>query len=552
MGELYGTRFALRVGWMLPAGPTLDTPRPIARPFAASLAQARALGLAIVVAAAFVPRVANLGASGFSEDEINKLHAVSAYDRLDFSGNAEHPMLMKLADWAAVSSVRWWDGHVAATAMPVEAVLRLPNAIVGTATTAVVFLLVEALFDTTVGAWAALFLALDSNATAINRIGKEDTFLVFFLLLAAYCYERAKAFGYTDPARRERWYGGSAGAFGLMLASKYMPHFFGLHALFNIAADRNPEDRRPDKRLPFFIVMAIVFVAANFALVLPPTWRYLASYAHGDLLLHSGYDFARRIYVNAIDASPWGLPATFYFVFLLTKVPLAVLAAAIGGLAWTARHADHRGATFIRVFLLFTLLPYSLVASKFVRYLLPVLAVVDIAAAVGVVWLLRALLDDEYAIARDLAVAAIVVLAIASPLTEQTAAAPYYGLAQNAIGAFLSPPGTNFPDDEFYDAGVREAVGAIAGAAAPGAVVCSDATTVVAEYLSRRGRGDVRSCSIAHDGLPMNKGDTWVIAQPGHVYFENAQVVAQLRGASAPWLSVDVGGATAVEVFHVR
>jgi hypothetical protein len=552
MEKLYGTRLALARRWMLPADPTIDTPRPIARPFAATLAQARAVGLALVVAVAFVPRLAGLGASGFSEDEINKLHAVNAYDRLDFSANAEHPTVMKLLDWGAVSSVRWWDAHVSSTGIPDEAALRLPNAIVGTATTAVIFLLAETLFDTMVGGWAALFWALDPNATSINRIGKEDTLLVFFLLLAAYCYERAKTFGYADPVRREKWYGGSAAAFGLMLASKYMPHYFGLHALFNFAADRNPEDKTPDKRASFFVVMAVVFAAANFAVFLPATWHYLASYAHGDLVLHSGYDFAHRIYVNTIDASPWGLPPTFYFVFLFTKVPLAVLAAAVGGIVWTARHPDHRGATFIRVFLLFTLLPYSLVASKFVRYLLPVLAVVDIAAAVGIAWLIRTLIDDDYSIARDLAVAAIIVIAIATPLSEQLAAAPYYGLSQNAVGAWLGPPGARFPDDELYDAGVREAVDAIASAAAPGAVVCSDATTVVAEYLARRGRGDVRSCSISHDGLPMKRVDTWVVAQPGHVYFENAGVIDGLRRASAPWLTVDVGGATAVEVFHVR
>ena len=292
---------------MLPAERALASTSPIVRPFAATLAQARALGLALLVAVALVPRVSSLGASGFSEDEINKLRAVSAYDHLDFSANAEHPMMMKLADWAAISAVRWWDAHVGAAGVPVEAALRLPNAIVGTATTAVVFLLAETLFDTTIAAWAAAFWALDANAASINRIGKEDTLLVFFLLLAAYCYERAKAFGYADPRRRQRWYGGSAAAFGLMLASKYMPHYFGLHALFNIAADRNPEDKTPDKRASFFIIMAAVFAAANFALLLPATWRYLAEYANGDLLLHSGYDFAHRIYVEHDRGVPVGI-----------------------------------------------------------------------------------------------------------------------------------------------------------------------------------------------------------------------------------------------------
>jgi hypothetical protein len=540
---------------MLPADPTLVPTRRTVRPlatFATSLAQFRALGLTLLVVVALVPRVANLAASGLSEDEINKLRAVTAYDRFDFSANAEHPMVMKLACWAAVSAVRWWDARDGATNIPVEAALRLPNAIVGAATTAVVFLLAEMLFDSTVAAWAALFWALDANAAAINRIGKEDTLLLFFLLLAAYCYERAKEFGYGDPIQRERWYGRSAGAFGLMLASKYMPHYFGLHTLFVLAADRNPEDKTPDKRASFYAVMALVFVAANFALLLPPTWRYLDAYAHGDLLLHSGYDFAHRIYVNTIDASPWGLPPTFYFVFIGTKVPLAVLAASIAGLVWTVRHSDYRGAVFIRVFLLFTLLPYSFVASKFVRYMLPVLAVVDIAAAVGIVWLLRALAAREATVVRDVAAACLLVFAVASPLSEQLAAAPHYGLAQNIFGASFAARGALFPDDELYDAGVREAVAAIAQAAAPRAVVCSDAATVVAEYLARDGRPDVTSCSISHDGLPMAAADTWVLAQPGHVYFENAAVLAQLRRQSMPWLTVTIGDVTAADVFHVR
>src|SRR5205807_3174251 len=121
-----------------------------------------------------------LGASGFSEDEINKLRAVEAYRRLDFTANAEHPMLMKAADWASLDAAAWWNAHdrlaAIATISP-EAALRLPNALAGVATTALVFLLAEQLFDATVGMWASLLWALDANAAAINRIGKEDTFL---------------------------------------------------------------------------------------------------------------------------------------------------------------------------------------------------------------------------------------------------------------------------------------------------------------------------------------------------------------------------------------
>src|ERR687888_527070 len=66
-----------------------------------------------------------------------------------------------------------------------------------------------------------------------------------------------------------------------------------------------------------------------------------------------------------------------------------MLAAAAAGIVWAGRNRNHRGAVLIRVLLVFTLLPYSLVSGKFVRYMLVVLFVLDLAAAVGVVMMLR-------------------------------------------------------------------------------------------------------------------------------------------------------------------
>jgi dolichyl-phosphate-mannose-protein mannosyltransferase len=527
---------------------------PVFRPsrsIPATLEALRTLVIALLVTAAVTVRLGGLGATGFSEDEVNKLRAVAAYRHGDVTANAEHPMLMKLAMLASVSTADWWNRHPRLTALGTispEAALRGPNAIVGGVTAGVVFLLAEALFDTAVGLWAACFWAFDVNAAAVNRIGKEDTFLLFFLLAAAWCYERAKT---AAPADRDPWYRRSAASFGLMLASKYMPHYFALHAVFNVAADRNPADKTPDKRKSFFAVMAAVFLAANVALAFPGTWRYLHGYARGDTLRHTGYTFAHRLYVNGLEATPWGLPPWFYATFFATKVPILVLALAAAGVVWAWRHRDERGATFIRVFLFFTLIPYSLVASKFLRYMLPVLAVLDIAAAIGITWLIRRLDDVRSELVRGLAPAALsaaVVLALAG---HAAAAAPLYALSQNAVAARLFAPGSLFPDDEFYDAGVREAVDAIAGTAAPGAFVCSDATTVVETYLARAGRDDIKACSIAHDGLPTHAVDTWVIVQDGHTYFENAAVVDALQRRLTPWRDIRVDGVSAAKVYHL-
>jgi len=525
-GDLTRTLVTLRS-----AATTIDLSRPAA--------------LALLVSAAVLLRTFALGASGFSEDEINKLHAIRAYSTGQFSANAEHPMLMKLAGWATVHASHAWNARVPPSlAISPEAALRLPNALAGAATTGIIFMLAETLFDTATAGWAALVWAFDPNAAAINRIGKEDTFLLLFLLAATYCFERGKRLPASD-ADQARWYNRSGASFGLMLASKYMPHYFGLHALFNIAADRHPDDDIPDKRRSFYVAMAVAFLIANAAVLLPDTWRYVSGYAHGETLRHTGYNFAHHVYVNSLDASPGGLPVWFYATFIATKVSLVTLAFALLGLVWVARHAEHRGATFVRVFLVFTLIPYSLVASKFVRYLLPALAVIDIAAGLGIAWLLRRL-DDGLTTA---AAAAVIAISLAA---AGVSAAPHYGLAQNAIGAHLAAPGSLFPDDELYDAGVREAVDAIAAVAGRGAVICSDATAVVAEYAARDGRPDIVVRSIAHDGIPMEPRETWVVVQDGHTYFENALVIDALQRRLAPWTEIRVDRITAARVYRFR
>jgi Dolichyl-phosphate-mannose-protein mannosyltransferase len=494
----------------------------------------RALALTLALGFALPIRLINLGASGFGEDEISKWRAVQAYRAGQFSANAEHPMLMKLAAWTSIGVADWWNAHVAGGGVlrvSPEAALRAPNAVAGAATTGMVFLLGETLFGTSVASWAATLWAFDVNAAAINRIAKEDTLLLFFLLLGTWLYERGA-----------RSHTASGAAFGLMLASKYMPHFFGLHALYAYVAYPRRNFGVPGRILKLYLALAGAFLAANLAILMPSTWSYLLGYVNGGAMRHTGYMFAHRLYVNGTMTSPWGVPPWFYITYLITKVPAVVLAAATAGMIWTWRHPDHRGAVFIRVFLVFTLLPYSLVSGKFVRYMLPVLAVVDLSAGVGMVMLLRRVS------APAPAAAAILVMLAANVWS----AAPHYSLAQNTIGRWMGPPGSLFPDDEFYDAGMREAVAMIAPAAGPGAVLCSEAPAVVAEYLARRARADVAACSLARDGLPMRPVDTWVIAQEGHTYFENAAMIDQLRRRTRPFADVHIAGGSALSVFHLE
>ena len=510
--------------------------------------------LAAVVLAAF-SRCWALGATGFAEDEIDIVRAVHGYQQRNFSANAEHPMLAKLAAFASVEAASAWkaiDRRTFLADISLEEAVRFPSALVGgVLTTLVLFLLCRELFpDIRIAVWASLLWALDVNATGVNRTAKEDTFFLFFLLAAAWLYARAKRAGRDDLRTARRWYSASAGSFGLMLACKYMPHYYGLHALFVWITDPAPRENKPDK-WTWHAVMGAAFVAANFAIFLPSSWQRLSQYLGGHTPIHTGYLFAHRLYVNSILVTPFGPPISFYLTFLAVKVPVLLLFAFVAGVVLMIRRSRDRGFVFARIFLVFFLLPYSLLGGKFVRYMLPLLAVVDVLAAAGIVWLLDEARERLPIVERRWLMPTLTALFVAAPLYALLSARPFFSLSQNAIGAALAAPGYMFADDEFNDIDVREAVRAIARVARPGAAIASDASTVVEEYLREAGRTDLQSISLARDGLPAPGRETWVIAQDGHVYFENRALLEQIRRSMVPWAEWRAHGAVAVQVYAI-
>ena len=182
------------------------------------------LALALLIVLGFGLRVTQLGAIGFAEDEMNKLDAIHAYERGDFAANSEHPMVMKVLMWASLRGI---------PAGSDEAALRFPNALIGALTVIPLFLLTAAFFDRRHALLASAFWALGINAITLNRVGKEDSLLVFFMLFGFYFFLRAKQVSPADKPARNKRYAASAAAFGLMIASKYFPHYFGLNLLFH-------------------------------------------------------------------------------------------------------------------------------------------------------------------------------------------------------------------------------------------------------------------------------------------------------------------------------
>src|SRR5258708_23335237 len=198
---------------------------------------------------------------------------------------------------------------------------------------------------------------------------------------------------------------------------------------------------RPNRRWHFG-AMALAFVAANLAILLPETWRYCLAYVQGDMLVHHGTPYAGGLYVTNIPVSPLGVPAAYYLRLIATHVPLAVLGAAFAGGIELVRRRHERGFVLLRLLLVFLLVPYSLMAAKFLRYALPMFAVIDVMAGVGLVSGAACLVRKRWlplqvrAVTACAAVAVLLVGAVAAPASPP----PLFSIFPNPIPPPPAPP----------------------------------------------------------------------------------------------------------------
>ena len=505
--------------------------------------------LCVLVLAGLAFRLSRLGGIGFAEDEVNKIDAVKAYERHDITANAEHPMLMKVLMLASLKA-----GNVlAGERFKEEALVRFPNAVFGALTAIPLFLLTAAFFGRWTGLTAAAFWAFGINAITYNRIGKEDTLLVFFMLFAFYFYLRAKQTSPINAAYRKRNYIFSAISFGLMLASKYFPHYFGLNAWYHHRYRvRQQKPGEPPGATPrfFYILIVVAFLLANPAVLLPQVWSYLDSYMGEKLLVHTGYLFADHLYKNNVSRSPfWGTPMYFYLVFMAIKIPLTVLfSCVVGFVACLKRRALPSYAFPLFMFLLW-IVPYSLFGAKWLRYTLSLMPFVYMLAAVGVVAIVNWTSTKLSGTLRTFAIAALAVILVGTPAWLAYKAGPHYALYTNALAA--DKVGYFFPHDEFYDDGLREAIKFVADNAPSGATIAHETPAATAYYLEKFHRTDLNSKAISAPEFDVSKisDPGYFIVQRGRTYYENREKLEFIRSHYQKIHEVLVNGLTAAEVF---
>jgi hypothetical protein len=502
------------------------------------LEQRKLLVIVVLVALAFCGRAYQLGAASLAEDEANKIFALRAYKQGDFTVNAEHPMVMKVLCYAAFHSVSTWNqaaGNGLGLSVSEEAALRLPNVIIGALTIVPLLLLTNALLGFRVALIASLLWAIGLNAIWFSRIVKEDSLLVFFMFWGFYLYNRAKERPASDVGGQERLYSLSGAAFGLMMASKYFPHYYGLNALYYFLIGYDRRSNRPITRRMWaghLAGMLLAFILFNPAAFVPQTWRYLLKYVKEDLVTHHGYVVMDTLHINDMGQTPGGTPWYFYFLFLGIKVPLPIIAAFLVGLVEIFRHRGKfplaRGYLFLRVMLVFWLFPMAITGGKFLRYTLSLLPLVYITAAIGMIVCWRGLStlisrrSFDKRLAGRLAAIPIAAVFVIAPFVTMIKNLPYPSLYLNPLGA--GRVGYYFPHDEFYDLGARESIKYIAETAPPGARMASEIPGVVEYYLELYNRPDIKSEIMSQPSFSLSEGSPdFVLLQRGRFYFENQE-----------------------------
>jgi len=519
--------------------------------------------LAVLVLAGFGLRVTGLSSEGLGEDELNKLRAVEDYRQNGLTAaNGEHPFLMKALQTGSVFLAEQWNKARPDWQIAPETALRFPGTIFGALTVILIYLFATELFGAEIGLIAAALWAFDPNAIGFNRIAKEDTFLLFFFLLANTFWLWGQRAAESEPQRKpERYYWATAAAFGAMLASKYLPQLLAITLAYYWLFQALPETRwRLGKRRMLKVVgiMAIVFLALNPTILLPDTWKQMGMFAAQKLVGHDGYEFMGTLYSH--KATDWlnGIPWYFYATFILVKLPVLSLIGFVVGLPLLFRRRLGDGRYFILMWLFLWTMTFMFAGGKFTRYLTTVFPAVLITAAIGIqmlgrvsTGLLSRFITTERI--RFLVPAIISIAVVLGSANAASAVAPHFRLYLNAFGGGAEKIGYYFPHDEFYDAGMKDALEVVVKEAGPNARVASETPTVAQYYAKRANRFDLSFISLSdpEELKNLTEGDLIITAR-GRRYFGNDALMSAMPQLDKPIATIDVGKTPAVEIYRLR
>lgn len=521
--------------------------------------------LAALIIAGFGFRISGLSAEGLGEDELNKLNAVTDYRAHGLTGaNGEHPMLMKALQTATIILAEKWNETSFVLNRPAEQIspetaLRLPGVIAGAFTSLLIYLITAELFGAEVALIAAALWAFDPTAIGFNRVAKEDTFLLFFFLLANVFWLKGQRIAESTNQSPNRYYWLSGAAFGAMVASKYVPHLIGISIAYYWIFQNLPETKwrlGKVRLLTMFTIMGLVFLILSPTILLPETWRQMGLFASSKRVSHDGYEFMGRLYTQGFSDWLRGIPVYFYLVFTWVKLPVLTVAGFLIGLPLLFRRKLGDGRYFILFWMFLWFISFGFNGGKFTRYYTTVLPAVLITSALGIQytgrWLCRRFSGSWSNSVAQYLPAALAVLVITNSVISSAEASPHYRLFTNVLGGGMNSAGYYFPHDEFYDASMRDTISEIARRAHPGAKIASESPVLASHYAQRAKRPDLETLSLSDDDSvkQLGPGDFLIVAR-GRRYFSNDAIISALPKLKKPDFEMFLGSVHSVDVYVV-
>jgi hypothetical protein len=515
--------------------------------------------LLLIVVVGFCLRMRGLDRVGSNQDEVQKVNAARAYLADDFSRNLEPPMLLKSRIAVSLAAVGSWNRGLGRS-HPVsdEIAVRLPNVVFGALTAVVIVGMARELFGLDVAVVSAMLWSTGTIAIMDNRLAKEDTLLVFFAWLGYDFYVRAKKASainvrpYAEPYAQ--WTLAAGASFGLLLASKYFPHDLALIFLYYslpFIRREYPPLRRQDVLL-LLGTCALMFLIANPVMLAPGTIKYMLRYAAEGMMTYHGYLMMGHFYFKDVVHLRGGMPFYFYLLLLVIQTQLPVLVALGVGMIEVVRRRTEAGVSFLMVMSLFWLVPFSLVSSKWLRWMLSWMRAIYIIAAIGLgkifSWARRFALENRRRLLIPALNALIFLVFLAQLLWTAANAGPFYSLYLNPLG--LGRSGYYFPHEEVADAGLRPTIFKICNEAAAGSTVSGKAPPVFAYYFHQCRRDDLHYFSLSDARRETLPPSTYLVVEDGRKYFENISFIQAITSEEVPAWTTTMEGVPAATVYR--
>ncbi len=518
--------------------------------------------LAACLLIGFNLRIWNLGAESFGEDELNKLQTVEEYRTNGLTGrNGEHPFLMKGLQTLSIITAEKWNANFTAAddsgRISDEAALRFPTALFGTFTALLLFFLIKELFGSSIGLIAAALWSFDPNAIGFDRIAKEDSFLLFFFLLANVFFIRSQTAAENGEKNWAKYFWLAAIGFGGMIASKYLPHLLaisaGYYEVFVVIPDRKWRFG-PARWLKFFIFAGISFVIFNPTILLPETWQQMLTFGTEKRIGHDAYEFIGELYRNKMTLWLAGVPWTFYYVFILVKTPILTLLFFLAGLPFLLNKKLGDGRIFLFFWLFMWFMPFSVMGGKFTRYFAVAQPLILIFAAIGCFYISR-WLTEKLSISSQFKkyfVWILPTILVLASLFNSISVAPFYRLHTNVIGGGMKAAGNYFPHDEFYDTSTRQIISAIPPNSEKNTFIANETPYLFDYYAQKTGRRDLIFVSLSDNSkvTGLSVGDFIVVAK-GRRYFSNDAYIKYLQNSVKSFAEIKVDGIVSADIYKL-